>query len=85
MSKFLNILILDLFPILLPLLCLLWGLCLYRFLSAKMKNQKEPGSLSDADIKNRKVWLIVVSVILGTVALISIGFIILLNMAVAYM
>ncbi|MBQ4036491.1 MAG: hypothetical protein IJC84_00015 [Clostridia bacterium] len=78
MFGFFLILIITLIP-------LLWGLCLYRFVSAKKKNKKAPGTFSDDDIKSRKISMIILSVILGFFVLIVIGLIILLNLAVAYM
>lgn len=78
MFGFFLILIITLIP-------LLWGLCLYHFVSAKKKNKKAPGTFSDDDIKSRKISMIILSVILGFFVLIAIGLIILLNLAVAYM
>ena len=78
MFGFFLILIITLIP-------LLWGLCLYRFVSAKKKNKKAPGTFSDDEIKFRKISMIILSVILGFFVLIVLGLIILLNLAVAYM
>lgn len=78
MFGFFLILIITLIP-------LLWGLCLYHFVSAKKKNKKAPGTFSDDDIKSRKISMIILSVIFGFFVLIVIGLIILLNLAVAYM
>ena len=44
-----------------------------------------PGTFSDAEIKKRKIMLIVLSVIAGALAAIVIGFIALMFMAVAFM
>lgn len=67
------------------ILIILFGNCLYRYISAKNQNKVSPGTFSDTEIKNRKIMLIVTSVILAIFAVIVIYFIILLSRAVAYM
>ena len=67
------------------ILIIFLGICLYRYISAKNQNKVSPGTFSDAEIKNRKILLIVLSVIVGIFAVIVIGFIALLSMAVAHM
>ncbi len=64
---------------------LFFGISLYRYCSAKFMNKKIPGTFPPAEIKNRKILLIVSSVIMGVLLLIVIGFIALLFMAIAYM
>ena len=64
---------------------LLFGISLYRYLSAKKQNKEVPGSFSDSEMKKRKIMLIILSVISGVLAVIVIGFIALLFMVVAYM
>ena len=59
------------------------SLCMY--LSAKKQNKRQPGSVSSQTIKNRKILLIVSSVIPGVLVTILIAFIALLFMAVAFM
>ena len=59
------------------------SLCMY--LSAKKQNKRQPGSVSSQTIKNRKILLIVSSVIAGVLVTILIAFIALLFMAVAFM
>ena len=56
-----------------------------RYVSAKKQNKAAPGTFSDAEIKKRKIMLIVLSVIAGVFAAIVIGFIALMFTAVAYM
>ena len=67
------------------ILIILFGISLYRYLSAKKQNKEMPGSFSDSEIKKRKVMLIILSAIAGVLSVIVIGFIGLLFMAVAYM
>lgn len=67
------------------ILILLFGISLYRYLSAKKQNKEVPGSFSDSEMKKRKIMLIILSVISGVLAVIVIGFIALLFMVVAYM
>lgn len=59
------------------------SLCLY--LSARKQNKRQPGSVSPRTLKNRKIMLIVSSVIAGVLAAIVIAFIALMFMAVAFM
>ena len=56
-----------------------------RYVSAKKQNKAAPGTFSDAEIKKRKITLIVLAVIAGVLAAIVIGFIALMFTAVAYM
>lgn len=63
----------------------LFAFSLYRYRSAKKQNEIAPGSVSDKELKIRKIMLIVFSIIAIVCSMIVIGFIILLNMAVAYM
>lgn len=63
----------------------LFVISLVRFVAAKRKNKKIQGSFSESEIKKRKIMLIIMSVIVGVLAVIVIGFIALLFMAVAYM
>jgi multisubunit Na+/H+ antiporter MnhC subunit len=67
------------------ILIALLGVCLYRYISAKRQNEASPGKFSDKEIRKRKIMLILVSVIVGILTAIVIGFIALLYMAVAYM
>ena len=59
------------------------SLCMY--LSAKKQNKRQPGSVSSQTIKNRKILLILSSVISGVLVTILIAFIALLFMEVAFM
>ncbi len=59
--------------------------CLARFLSARSKNAKTPGSFSDEEIKTRLVLLIVSAVVAGVLAAVVVTFIVLMFVAVAFM
>lgn len=59
------------------------SLCLY--ISARRKNKAQPGSISLQTLNTRKIMLIISSVIFGVLALVVIGFIALMFMAVAFM
>lgn len=63
----------------------LFGISLYRYISAKKKNKVAPDTFSNSEIQKRKIMLIVMSVIAGVITVIVIGFIALLYMAVAFM
>lgn len=58
---------------------------LCQYLSAKKQNKRQPGSVSPQTLKNRKILLIVSSVIAGVLVAILITFVALLFMAVAFM
>lgn len=59
--------------------------CLISFIVAKSKNKRDPGSYNDAEIKNRKILLIVASVIFGVFLTVMMVIMALLFSAVAYM
>jgi len=81
-----GILLYDIFFFAIPIiLIVLFGISLYRYVSAKKQNKVTPGTFSDVEIKKRKIMLIVLSVIAGVLAVIVIGFIALMFMAVAFM
>lgn len=63
----------------------LFVVSLVRYVVAKRKNKKMPGSFSDSEIKKRQIMLIVLSVIVGVFVVVVVGFIALMFMAVAYM
>ena len=44
---------------------------LIRFVSARSKNKKMPGTYSDNEIKKRKIMLIILSVIIGVFAVVD--------------
>lgn len=67
------------------ILLLLFAISLYRYISAKKENREQPGTHSAEEIKKRKLFLIVFSVIAGVLAAVVIAFIALLFMAVAFM
>ena len=81
-----GILLYDIFFFAIPIILIaLFGVCLYRYITAKKQNKMAPGTFSDAEIRKRKIMLIVLSVIAGALAAIVIGFIALMFMAVAFM
>lgn len=81
-----GVLIYDVLFFAIPIILVaLFGVALYRFISAKKQNTAVPGTFSDDEIKKRKTALIVLSVIAGVLAAIAIGFIALLFMAAAFM
>ena len=67
------------------ILLVLFGVSVYRYDSAKKRNQAVPGTFSEEEIKKRKTMLIVLSVIAGVLAAVVIGFVVLLYMAIAFM
>lgn len=81
-----GILLYDIFFFAIPIILIaLFGVSLYRYISAKKQNKIAPGTFPDAEIKKRKIMLIVLSVIAGALAVIVIDFIALMFMAVAFM
>ena len=58
---------------------------LCRYISAKMKNKKEPCSFDTEEVNKRKKLLIISSVIVGVLAAVVVAFAVMLCMAVAYM
>lgn len=66
-------------------LIVLFGVSLYRYLSAKRKNRQVPGTFSPEEIKRRKTVLVVLSVMTGILLVVVIAFTVLLSMAIAYM
>lgn len=76
----------DLLVFLIPVLLLvLFGVFLYRYLSARRKNKREPGTFSHAQMTLR-LWLVILSgIVAGTLVTIVLGLVALLFLAVAYM
>ena len=69
-----------------PLVILaLYGVSIFLYVAAKRANKRAPGSFSDAVIGKRKAAVTVLSLIVGTMLAVAIGFTVLLYMAVAYM
>ncbi len=58
---------------------------LCRFISAKSKNKKNPGTFTAEEVKNRKWLLIISSLIVGVLVAVVIAFIAVISMAVIYM
>lgn len=67
------------------LLLVLFGVSLYRYITAKRRNEAEPGTFSEEEMKSRKTALLVTAVLAGIIALAVVGFVALLFMAIAYM
>ena len=63
----------------------LFFISLYRYVSAKRKNKRTPGTFSEAEIGARKMMLVIFSVITGVLLSILIGLTVLLCLAVAFM
>lgn len=63
----------------------LFGISLNRYISAKIHNNRVPGTWSDEEIKKRKTFLVVTSVVMGVLGIIVLGFIILLFGSLAHM
>lgn len=56
-----------------------------RYRSAKRQNEAAPGTFTDKEIKKRKTAMIVVTVIVGAILTVVLGFTALLYLAVAFM
>lgn len=67
------------------ILIVLFGICFYRYVSAKKQNESVPGTFTDDEIKQRKTILIVSSVVAGIPVAVVLGFLALSSMAVAFM
>ena len=67
------------------LLVVLFGISLYRYLHAKNREKHAPGIVSREELRRRKIWLIVFSVMAGATLAVVAGFLGLLFMAIAYM
>ncbi len=81
-----GILIYDILFFAIPVVLLTFlGISIYRYVSAKKKNAKDPETFSPSEMKTRKIVLIIASVLAGVFLVIVIGFIALLFMAVAFM
>ena len=66
-------------------LVVLFFVSLFRYISARSKNRKAPGTFPPEEMKRRKIMLIVFSVIAGILAAIVIGVTALLFWAIAHM
>lgn len=67
------------------ILIVLFGVSLYRYLSAKKQNKATPGTYSLEEMTKRKLMLIISSVVAGILAVVVLGFVSLMFMAVAFM
>ena len=56
-----------------------------RYKSAKRQNEAVPGTFTDQEINRRKTAMIVVTVIVGSIVSVVLGFTALLYLAVAFM
>ncbi len=81
-----GILIYDILFFTIPVVLLtFWGISIYRYVSARKKNSKDPETFSPSEMKTRKTILMIASVLAGAFLIIVIGFIILLFSAIAFM
>ncbi len=62
-----------------------FGLSIFMYCYAKHKNKKSPGTYTEDQIRNRKVFLIVFAGIFGLAVLVVISITALLYLAVAFM
>ncbi len=67
------------------ILIVLFGVSLYRYFSAKKQNKATPGTYSLEEMAKRKLMLIISSVMAGILAVVVLGFIGFMFMAVAFM
>ena len=58
---------------------------LFMYFFAKKKNKRAPGTFSDEEMKLRRTWFIIFSLIAGTMLAAAAALIALLYMAVAFM
>ena len=63
----------------------LFFISLYRYVSAKRKNKRTPDTFSEAEMGERKMMLVIFSVVTGVLLSILIGLTVLLYLAVAFM
>lgn len=76
----------DLLFFLIPaVLLVLFGVCLYRYVSARRRNKREPGSFTPTQMRTRFVLFVLSGVVAITLAAIVLGLMLLLFLAVAYM
>ncbi len=64
---------------------LFFAISLFRYQYAGYKNKRAPGTYNQSQMKLRKIFLVVSSVIVGIMMAVIVSFIILLSMAVAFM
>lgn len=63
----------------------IFAVTVYRFVSARKKNEASPGAFSDGEIKKRKIMMIVASVITVIFVIMVVCICALMYVAVAYM
>jgi hypothetical protein len=81
-----GVLIYDLLFFAVPVgILVFFAISLCRYLSARKQEREIPGSVEAQDLKNRKALLIVSAVMAGVLLAVTIGLIVLLYMAVAFM
>ncbi len=61
------------------------GVSIYRYASAKKANKKMPETFSQREISNRKTALIIASVLTGALVVMTVGLVVLVYLAVAFM
>lgn len=81
----LTILIMALYFSIPVLLLAFLGISIYRYGTAKKQEAKAPGSVQPRELKNRKNILIVAATLVGIMLAVTIGFVILLALSIAYM
>ena len=64
------------------IIIVLFGICLYRYVSAKKQNQDTPGTFPPEEILGRKILLILISVVLGILVAVVLGFIVFMYMVI---
>lgn len=64
---------------------IIFGICLYCFISAKKANKANPGTFSNETIKKRKLALIITSIVAGAIVFMTISIMIEITLAIAYM
>ena len=70
----------------LPLLAVaFFAVCLCRYLLARRKNRRSPGSIAETDMRGRRILLIVASSILAVLLAVVIFFTIVILTSIAYM
>jgi hypothetical protein len=66
-------------------LLVLFGVCIYRYVHAKKENEKYPGLYTPEELHKRKGMMIITGCAAAAPVIVTIGFLVLIFMAVAYM
>ncbi len=62
-----------------------FGISLYRYISARIKNKKANGSVAAQEIRSRKIHFVISSILMGALILLVAGIVVLLSMAITLM